>query len=65
MMTEAQIEEALFPWRAVANAMDNNRELYDDYSRGLAEGYASALEMVLRGVDLKAGEDVSIPYLDN
>lgn len=50
MMTETEIEEALFPWRAVADTVRENPELFDDlYQWGLAEGYASALEMVLRG----------------
>lgn len=51
MMSEDEVREAQFPWRAVADTMRESPEWFDDndYQRGLAEGYASALEMVLRG----------------
>lgn len=51
MMTEADITDALAGWRSAASVL---RDLAGDetdqmsWSAGLAEGYASALEMVLR-----------------
>lgn len=51
MLNEEEIRKAAFNWRAVA---DNAATIFKgqpdaEYQRGLAEGYASALEMVLRG----------------
>lgn len=51
MWNETEVQSAAFNWRAVA---DKARTIYAgaddaDYMRGLAEGYANALEMVLRG----------------
>lgn len=48
MMTEEEVRAAQFNWRAVADALWGAAEL-DGYQRGLAEGYACALDMVLRG----------------
>lgn len=51
-MTEAEIEQSRFDWRAAARVLreaageDMDQE---SWSAGLAQGYASALEMVLRG----------------
>lgn len=50
MWSEGEIRKAAFNWRAVADAAPaifaKAPDL--DYQRGLSEGYASALEMVLR-----------------
>lgn len=51
LLSEEEIRSAAFHWRAVA---DNARMIFEgqpdaEYQRGLSEGYASALEMVLRG----------------
>jgi hypothetical protein len=51
MLSESETRTAATNWRAVA---DNARTIYEgqpdsEYMRGLAEGYAGALEMVLRG----------------
>lgn len=51
MMSETEIRSAAFNWRAVAEGIKNGifkGQEDEDYQRGLAEGYASALEMVLR-----------------
>lgn len=50
MRSEDWVKSAAFQWRAVA---DNAPLIYKgepdyDYMRGLADGYAGALEMVLR-----------------
>jgi hypothetical protein len=50
MWSEAEVRSAAANWRAVA---DNAKSIYEgypdaEYMRGLAEGYAGALEMTLR-----------------
>lgn len=47
MMSEREIEMAAMVWRAAAQVIKDDEE--NRWSAGLAEGYASALEMVLRG----------------
>lgn len=46
MWSEDGIRAAATNWRAVANGIDDIDP--NPYQHGLAEGYASALEMVLR-----------------
>jgi hypothetical protein len=48
MMTEAEIERALFGWKAAASALRAAEpDEAPDWSVGLADGYVGALEMVL------------------
>ena len=47
MWSEQKIQAAARNWRAAANGMPLIAP-NDRYQQGLAEGYASALEMVLR-----------------
>lgn len=49
MMSEAEIEVAAQNWRAAAKVLHDEPQEDSRWSEGLAEGYASALEMVLRG----------------
>lgn len=55
MMSEEEIRRAAFNWRAVADALKMGLEAGGKKSEfkkadvALADGYASALEMVLRG----------------
>lgn len=50
-MSEEELRDAAMHWRAVANAASIifDGESDKEYQRGLCEGYAGALEMVLRG----------------
>jgi len=50
MMSEAEIENALFGWKAAADVLrKTNDEDISDWSQGLADGYVGALELVLNG----------------
>lgn len=50
MWSEAEIQQALFNWRAASAALERSASPDPDhtFSRGLAAGYVRALEMVLR-----------------
>lgn len=49
MMSEKEVRSALAGWHAATVMTKQFPDTYTDYDRGLAEGYRSALEMVLRG----------------
>jgi hypothetical protein len=53
MLSEDEVQSAAANWRAVADAIQSGAlfkgEPDQEYQRGLSEGYASALEMVLKG----------------
>ena len=50
MWSESEIRDASLAWRAVAEVYRENQGLEEvgEYAAGMAEGYASALEMILR-----------------
>lgn len=48
MMSQTEIEHAAWMWRSAAKVLADDEEVTDTWSAGLAEGYAAALEMVLR-----------------
>lgn len=49
MWSESQIRRAAEIWRSASNALEtlSDSSEVSDWRRGLAEGYAAALEMVL------------------
>ena len=53
MWSREEIQQAASMWRTVADGIARGEVFEDDedadYQKGLSEGYASALEMVLRG----------------
>lgn len=50
MMSEAEIERAAIAWRGAATILNTDEAREENpWSAGLAEGYACALEVVLRG----------------
>lgn len=64
MWSKSQIERAAINWRAVADVLANEIEQgysMDEFRAGMTEGYASALEMILRDGKI----ETSVPYLDH
>lgn len=52
MWSEEEVKKAHFAWKAASAALNAFKEEKDDpYTRGLADGYAGALTMILQDKD--------------